>query len=106
MLVYARVENYRSIGEKQVLNFLASDDNTHENTLLFGKENEKILPVIPIYGGNATGKTNILKFLKTLMDLVNDRISLKEAYDPCKFYKKQVLFRSRPPPLKARAQSR
>ena len=90
MLVYARVENYRSIGEKQVLNFLASDDNTHENTLLFGKENEKILPVIPIYGGNATGKTNILKFLKTLMDLVNDRISLKEAYDPCKFYKKQT----------------
>ncbi|BEO97310.1 ATP/GTP-binding protein [Fusobacterium nucleatum] len=89
MLVYARVENYRSIGEKQTLNFLASDDSTHENTLLSGKENEKILPVIPIYGGNATGKTNILKFLKTLADLVNGRMSLKKAYDPCKFYKKQ-----------------
>ena len=90
MLVYASVKNYRSIGEKQALNFLASDDRTHENILLYEKEDEKILPVIPIYGGNATGKTNILRFLKTLTDLINNKITLEEAYDPCKFYKKEI----------------
>ena len=90
MLVYASVKNYRSIGEKQALNFLASDDRTHENILLYEKEDEKILPVIPIYGGNATGKTNILRFLKTLTDLINNKITLEEAYDPCKFYKKET----------------
>ena len=91
MLVYARVENYRSIGEKQTLNFLASDDSTHDNTIIYEKENERILPVIPIYGGNATGKTNILKFLKTLTDLVNNKITLEQAYEPCKFYNKKSI---------------
>lgn len=93
MILYARVENYRSIGEKQTLSFVANTDRSH-NDLLIEEENIKILPVIPIYGGNATGKTNILKFLQTLVKIVTGKVDIEKAYEPCKFYqeKKETIF--------------
>lgn len=93
MILYARVENYRSIGEKQTLSFVANTDKSH-NDLLIEEENLKVLPVIPIYGGNATGKTNILKFLKTLVEIVTGKLDIEKAYEPCKFYqeKKETIF--------------
>ncbi|WP_426709449.1 AAA family ATPase [Cetobacterium sp. SF1] len=93
MILYARVENYRSIGEKQTLSFVANTDKSH-NDFLIEEENLKVLPVIPIYGGNATGKTNILKFLKMLVEIVTGKIDIEKAYEPCKFYqeKKETIF--------------
>lgn len=93
MILYARVENYRSIGEKQTLSFVANTDKSH-NDLLIEEENLKVLPVIPIYGGNATGKTNILKFLKTLVEITTGKVDIEKAYEPCKFYqeKKETIF--------------
>lgn len=93
MILYARVENYRSIGEKQTLSFVANTDKSH-NDLLIEEESLKVLPVIPIYGGNATGKTNILKFLKTLVEIVTGKLDIEKAYEPCKFYqeKKETIF--------------
>ncbi|MGL5230532.1 MAG: AAA family ATPase [Cetobacterium sp.] len=88
MILYARVENYRSIGEKQTLSFVANTDKSH-NDLLIEEDNLKVLPVIPIYGGNATGKTNILKFLKTLVEIVTGKVDIEKAYEPCKFYKEK-----------------
>ena len=88
MILYARCENYRSIGEKQTISFVANTDKSH-NDILKEKDTLRILPVIPVYGGNATGKTNILKFLKTLVEVVNGKINIDEAYDPCKFYKEK-----------------
>lgn len=85
MIEYIRVENYRSIGEKQEMNLTATSDKSHAE-IIIETNKSKILPVIPIYGGNATGKTNILKSLKTLTDIVNGDLSLEEAYDPCGFY--------------------
>lgn len=93
MILYARCKNYRSIGEEQTISFLANTDTSHidilkeENTL-------KILPVIPIYGGNATGKTNVLKSIKTLVEIVNGKIEIEKAYEPCKFYaqEKEITF--------------
>lgn len=89
MILYVRCENFRSIGEKQTISFVANSDKSHSNIL---KEEEalKILPVIPIYGGNATGKTNILKSIKNLVEIVTGKIKLEEAYDPCKFYKEKM----------------
>lgn len=89
MILYARVENYRSIGEKQTLSFVANTDKSH-NDLLIEEENLKVLPVIPIYGGNATGKTNILKFLKTLVEIVTGKLDIEKAYEPCKFYQEKI----------------
>lgn len=87
MIIYTRIENYRSIGEKQILNFIPSSDKEHLESII--REQEGILPVIPIYGGNATGKTNILRSLKTLSELIVGKIELEEAYEPCKFYDKK-----------------
>lgn len=89
MILYARVENYRSIGEKQTLSFVANTDKSH-NDLLIEEESLKVLPVIPIYGGNATGKTNILKFLKTLVEIVTGKLDIEKAYEPCKFYQEKI----------------
>ncbi|MGL6098997.1 MAG: AAA family ATPase [Fusobacteriaceae bacterium] len=93
MILYARVENYRSIGEKQTLSFVANTDKSH-NDLLIEEDNLKVLPVIAIYGGNATGKTNILKFLKTLVEIVTGKVEIENIYEPCKFYKekKETIF--------------
>ena len=93
MILFARVENYRSIGKKQTLSFLANTDKSHKD-ILIEEQDYKILPVIPIYGGNATGKTNVLKFLKVLVEIVTGKIEIEEAYDPCKFSKekKETIF--------------
>ena len=87
MILYTRIENYRSIGKQQVLSAIPSTDKAHiEKIIEIGTE-IKVLPVLPIYGGNATGKTNSLKFLKTLKEIVEGNKSIKEVYEPCKFYK-------------------
>ena len=87
LILYTRIENYRSIGKQQVLSAIPGSDKTHIDKLInIGVE--KIIPVIPIYGGNATGKTNSLRFLKTLQDIIEGKKSIEEAYEPCKFYKK------------------
>lgn len=86
MILYTRVENYRSIGKQQVLSILPGSDKTHIDRLI-EEGSEKILSVIPIYGGNATGKTNTLRFIKNLRDIVVGDKSLEELYEPCKFFK-------------------
>lgn len=86
MMLYARAKNYRSIGTEQTISFVANTDKSHSN-ILKKDDNLKILPVIPVYGGNATGKTNLLKFIKTLVDIVTGKIKIEKAYEPCKFYK-------------------
>lgn len=93
MILYIRGENSRSIGERQTISFVANTDKSHSD-ILIENNNLKVLPVIPLYGGNATGKTNILKFIKILVELVTGKIEIEQAYDPCKFYnnKKETVF--------------
>lgn len=93
MILYIRGENYRSIGESQTISFVANTDKSHNENLI-ERENLKVLPVIPMYGGNATGKTNLLKLVKTLIELVTGKIEIESAYEPCKFYteKKETTF--------------
>lgn len=85
MILYARAKNYRSIGTEQTISFVANADKSHSN-ILKKDDNLKILPVIPIYGGNATGKTNLLKSIKTLVNIITGEIKIEKAYEPCKFY--------------------
>ena len=86
MLLYVRGKNYRSIGMEQTISFVANTDKSH-SSILKKENNLNILPVISIYGENATGKTNLLKFIKTLVDIINGKIEIEKAYEPCKFYK-------------------
>ena len=88
MILYFSIENYRSIGMEQEIFFEPNTDKIHSEKLL-STENYRALPVIPIYGGNATGKTNILRALKTLQELINGDKNIKESYERCQFIQKK-----------------
>jgi len=82
MIQFFRVNNYRAIGREQSINFLATSDKSHLENI---NNETKILSVTPIYGGNATGKTNLLKGIKTLQEVVTGNRNISESYEPCKF---------------------
>ncbi len=84
MILYVRAENYRSIGKQQELNLFPGSDKSHKRNII-DYEKEQGLSAIPIYGGNATGKTNILKVIKTLKKIITLDKDIKEYYEPCEF---------------------
>ncbi len=61
MLIQFSVTNFRSIRERQTLSLVAdSGKELPRNTFDLGRENLKLLHSVGIYGGNATGKSNLL----------------------------------------------
>ena len=69
MLIEFSVKNFRSIKDKMTLSFLASSDHTHEDQLIL-EGNKRLLPVAVLYGANASGKSNLLRALQTMQDMV------------------------------------
>jgi len=64
MLIRFGFSNFRSIKDYQEVSFVASSLSDECADLISPESlNEKILPAIAIYGGNATGKSNLLKAL-------------------------------------------
>lgn len=74
MLIEFSVANYRSFREKVTLSMVASSDDTLEgNTFAApGKRGMRLLKSAALYGANASGKSNLLKALLTMHDLVRD----------------------------------
>ena len=73
MLIEFSVKNFRSINERQVLNFVAksSKEFQDENTFIAGGVSKlRLINSIAIYGPNASGKTNILKAFSTMRNIV------------------------------------
>jgi AAA15 family ATPase/GTPase len=73
MLVEFSVENYRSIQEKQTLSMVAADDETMLDSNTFSVPNNDDLRLVTstaIYGPNASGKSNLLKAMQVLKNLV------------------------------------
>lgn len=66
------VENYRSINTKQTLSFLAPEDMQEEDEYLSIEidESVRLLKLCVLYGYNASGKTNLLKALEFVRNLV------------------------------------
>ena len=79
MLLQYDIENNLSVKSRQRVAFIA--DNKKE---LVDSEIDvlgyKILPVIGLYGKNASGKTNLLKGLKHIYDMV----ILSHSFDPAR----------------------
>jgi uncharacterized protein len=72
MLIEFRVENHRSIREEQALTMEAgrvgaADDGV--SRIVPGYD-EKLLPVVALYGANASGKSNVLSALQFMRDAV------------------------------------
>lgn len=76
MLIEFKVKNYRSIKEEQTLSMVKSSAKELEDTNTFitpeKKKPIKLLSSATIYGPNASGKSNLLKAMKTMQRLVLD----------------------------------
>ena len=71
MLISFSVKNWMSYRDEVKLSMIASDDEQHKDRLPFLKKySAHILPIASIYGGNASGKTNLFKALFCVKRLV------------------------------------
>jgi AAA15 family ATPase/GTPase len=73
MLIDFSVENFLSIKEEVCFSLLASSDKSLDNNLITGEKALKknnLLRSAVLYGANASGKSNVLKALDNLKDLV------------------------------------
>ena len=84
MLVEFSVENYRSIQEKQTLSMVAADNETMLDSNTFPVPNNDDLRLVTsaaIYGPNASGKSNLLKAIQVLKNLVINSASRMQIGD-------------------------
>ena len=77
MLVEFSVANFRSIKEEARLSLVAGPGKEHTNSILTAESRAetaarplRLLPSAAIYGANAAGKTNVIRGLKTMHDIV------------------------------------
>lgn len=63
MLIQFRVENHRSLRDEEVLSLVATSDKTGVHVLRPEGLGEVLVPVVAIYGANASGKSNVLRAL-------------------------------------------
>ena len=87
MLLNFAVENYRSIRERQVLSLMAVDGLPHKESLLSSHEGRLALPLAVLFGANASGKSNILRALGAMRDMVDGSVRLNpedplDEYEP------------------------
>ena len=59
MLIQFRFKNYKSFKEENIFDMSATSQREHSDFLIEKNEN-KILPVVAFFGGNANGKSNFI----------------------------------------------
>ncbi len=76
MLVEFRIKNFRSFRDEQVLSLVASNDTVLEgNCASEGKL--RLLKAVGIYGPNASGKSNLIKAIDIMKDIVLNSANYK-----------------------------
>lgn len=84
MLVEFSVENYRSFQERQTFSMVASEDEAmlHSNSFPMPKtKNLHLLTSAVIYGANASGKSNLLRAMQILQNIVVSSASRMQMGD-------------------------
>ena len=66
MLLQFKVKNFKSIGDEITLDMVAGSGSEHRQFVV-DKGGVGVLPVASIYGGNASGKTNVIEALTTML---------------------------------------
>ena len=81
MLIEFSVANFKSILERQTLSMVASTDSEHaeKNIIELPNEAAKYLKSAVIYGPNAAGKSNLLKAMLVLQQLILHSASSQEG---------------------------
>lgn len=74
MLIEFSVSNFRSIRTRQTLSMTASSDSAHAQSNVVSEKGDglRILRSAVIYGPNAAGKSNLLRALETLRQMVQN----------------------------------
>jgi len=78
MLIDFKVKNYRSIKDEQDLSMLSTKQKEHIDTHTFHSDTTTkmgLLKTAAIYGANAAGKSNFIKALKTMQEIVINSMS-------------------------------
>ena len=71
MLIKFSLENWMSFRDEATFSMVASRERQHGERLpKVGKYNLRLLPIAAVYGGNASGKTNLFKALNFARDMV------------------------------------
>lgn len=70
MLLQFSVSNYRSIKDKATISMKATKDNALAECVISPDGKAQLLPVIALYGANAAGKSNVLKAMLLMKDMV------------------------------------
>jgi len=71
MIVRLAVENWMSFRDRAEFSMIASRERQHRKRIPFlEKYDTRVLPIAAIYGGNASGKTNLFHALRFMKDLV------------------------------------
>ena len=78
MLIEFSFANFRSINKIQSISFratgLLSEDKNTDTTNIVDIEGNKLLKTIGIYGANASGKSNVIKALRLLKQMINSSL--------------------------------
>ena len=92
MLVSFSVSNFRSFGEEQTLNLVASNRLTdHSNHLVpIGSTGKHLLRSAVIYGANAAGKSNLIRAMGVAQQMILERGSGFASVEPFRFDRDKV----------------
>ena len=93
MIIQFSVENFMSIKEKVIFSMLSSSDKEiSENLILGAKEN--YLKSAVIYGANASGKSNLIKAINTIIMIMRNSNNMQPGQKlpiiPFKFDKEYI----------------
>ncbi len=78
MLIEFRVKNFRSFKEEQVFSMVASkDDSLSDNVAKIGKW--RLLRTAAIYGPNASGKSNLVKAIRTMGGVIGSSAQMDSS---------------------------
>ncbi|OIK10067.1 ATP-binding protein [Bacillus sp. MUM 13] len=70
MLITFNVKNFMSFRDATTLSLESEPITEHEDTHTFEHQETKLLKTAVIYGANASGKSNLLKAMKVMRDLI------------------------------------
>ena len=78
MLAEFRVTNYKSFKDEQVLSLIAStEESKGPNSIKIG--NHSILKTAVVYGANASGKSNLIKAMACMRDIIDNSAGYKPS---------------------------
>lgn len=97
MLIRFELENWRSFQERAEFSMVATKERHHgERVPRIRKYQTRALPVAAIYGGNASGKTNLCRALNFVRQMVVQGTSKPKALIPVEPFRLEAKARNEP----------